>query len=456
MKRFFKNLVGFSGFPLLLFVFLTFLLLSTALGFNHYRTSYVYVVSLDDVELGVVAEAKDIQKFVDHLVRRCGDLYGLEIQLKEQLVLSREFRAHSTPDLDEIRDIIRQEVSFITNAYLINVDGKPFIPVAEKVVLDEVVDSLLDLYTETAGLESSGAEVIEATIVEELQLEECVVSPDSLFTRDEIVTLLINNNISTPARQPEGPSTIPGQQSILSGRYADAHLSLRNLASDASEIVISVRTVEAVTVIESIPFPVEYVDDNTKYVNQSEITSPGKDGEKEVVYHLVRDNGVEIERIVIEEIIIEEPETQIESVGRKELAAYGSSNFIWPVQGEGTIYPNQGFRPGHNGIDIHIAHGTNVLAADSGTVVYDGWGSTQGNYLILQHGSYWTLYLHNSAHLVKQGDRVTRGQAIAKVGATGRATGSHLHFEVRVDDGTRQWNSYYQHQPVDPMQFYLR
>jgi len=126
------------------------------------------------------------------------------------------------------------------------------------------------------------------------------------------------------------------------------------------------------------------------------------------------------------------------------------------VQGEGTIYPNQGFRKGHSGIDIHIAHGTNVLAADSGTVVFSGWGSTQGNYLILQHGGYWTLYLHNSAHLVKQGDRVTRGQAIAKGGATGRATGSHLHFEIRVDDGTRQWNSYYQHQPVDPMQFYRR
>ncbi len=458
MKRVFKKLVSFRGFPLLLFVALTFLLLSTALGFNHYQTSFVYVVILGDVELGVVAEAKEIQNFVDHLVRRCGDLYGLEVQLKEKIVVSKEFREGSTPNPDAIRDAIRQEATFITNAYLIIVDGKPFIPVAEKVVLDEVVDSLLGLYSEKTDIESSSVEVIEATIVEELQLEECVVSPDSLFTGDEIVTLLTTKNYSAPDRQTEDPSTIPEQRSLLSSRYADDRLSLRNLVSndEQSEVVIRVRTVEVLTVIESIPFPVEYVDDNTRYVNQSEITIPGKDGEKEVVYHLIRDNGVEIERIVIEEIILEEPETQIEAVGRKELAAYGSSNFIWPVQGEGTIYPNQGFRPGHIGIDIHIAHGTNVLAADSGTVVYAGWGGSAGNYLILQHGSYWTLYLHNSANLVKQGDRVTRGQVIAKVGATGRATGSHLHFEVRVDDGTRQWNSYYQHQPVDPMQFYRR
>ena len=290
---------------------------------------------MDDVELGVVAEAKEIQNFVDHLVKRCGDLYGLEIQLKEKIVLNREFRGGSTPDSDAIREKIRQEASFITSAYLINVDGKPFIPVAEKVILDEVVDSLLGLYTEKAGAESSNAEVIEATVVEELQLEACVVSPDSLFTRDEIVTLLTNNDFSAQYIQPEGLSTIPGQRSLLSSRYADDRLYLRNLAShdrdselfgsnqasDASEVVIRVRTVEAVTVIESIPFPVEYVDDNTKYVNQSEITSPGKDGKKEVVYHLIRDNGVEIERTVIEEIILEEPETQIESVGRKELAA---------------------------------------------------------------------------------------------------------------------------------------
>jgi murein DD-endopeptidase MepM/ murein hydrolase activator NlpD len=338
------------------------------------------------------------------------------------------------------------------------------------VVLDEVVDSLLGLYSGKAGIDSSGAEVIEATIVEELQLEECAVSPDNLYSCDEIVTLLANNNSSASDIKSEEHTEIPEQRSLLSSRYADDRLYLSNLlshdeeselivnnqTSDISEVVIRVRTVEALTVIEDIPFSIEYVDDNTKYVNQSEITSPGKDGKKEVVYHLVRENGLEIERIVIEEIILEEPETQIESIGRKELASQGSSNFTWPVQGEGIIYPNQGFRPGHSGIDIHIAHGTNVLAADSGTVVYSGWGSTQGNYLILQHGGYWTLYLHNSAHLVKQGDRVTKGQAIAKVGATGRATGSHLHFEIRVDDGTRKWNSYYQHQPVDPMQFYRR
>ncbi|MDZ4132970.1 MAG: peptidoglycan DD-metalloendopeptidase family protein, partial [Dethiobacteria bacterium] len=169
---------------------------------------------------------------------------------------------------------------------------------------------------------------------------------------------------------------------------------------------------------------------------------------------VTRENGLEVERLILEENILLEPVNQVERVGKKPIPASGGGSFIWPVQGEGVIY--NGFKPGHLAIDIHIASGTNVLAADSGTVTFSGWGGTQGNYLILHHGAYWTLYLHNSVNLASAGDRVTRGQVIAKVGATGRASGSHLHFEVRIDDGSRKWLSYYQHQQVNPLQFYNR
>jgi hypothetical protein len=66
-----------------------------------------------------------------------------------------------------------------------------------------------------------------------------------------------------------------------------------------------------------------------------------------------------------------------------------------------------GFKPGHSAIDIHIESGTNILAAESGTVFYTGWGSTQGNYVIIHHGAYWTLYLHNSFNLANKGDSVS-------------------------------------------------
>jgi murein DD-endopeptidase MepM/ murein hydrolase activator NlpD len=90
---------------------------------------------------------------------------------------------------------------------------------------------------------------------------------------------------------------------------------------------------------------------------------------------------------------------------------------------------------GYNGIDIGAAAGTSIVAAAPGTVIIarsGGWNGGYGSYVVVQHGNgTQTLYAHASSVLVSQGQQVTQGQAIARVGATGRATGNHLHFEVR-------------------------
>jgi LysM repeat protein len=87
----------------------------------------------------------------------------------------------------------------------------------------------------------------------------------------------------------------------------------------------------------------------------------------------------------------------------------------------------------HEGIDLAAPTGTPVRAAAPGKVVYCGSGMRgYGKVVVLKHGSeFSTVYAHNSALLVKKGDKVDRGQIIAKVGSTGKSTGPHLHFEVR-------------------------
>ncbi|WP_241080961.1 murein hydrolase activator EnvC family protein [Natranaerofaba carboxydovora] len=92
----------------------------------------------------------------------------------------------------------------------------------------------------------------------------------------------------------------------------------------------------------------------------------------------------------------------------------------------------------HTGVDIGAPEGTSVLAAESGTVVQSGIsGSLQSGYgriVIIDHGDgYSTLYAHNSENLVSEGEEVSRGETIARIGATGTATGPHLHFEVLVN-----------------------
>jgi murein DD-endopeptidase MepM/ murein hydrolase activator NlpD len=111
----------------------------------------------------------------------------------------------------------------------------------------------------------------------------------------------------------------------------------------------------------------------------------------------------------------------------------------WPLRG--VLYSRFGVRQGqrHDGIDIAAPEGTAVTAAAAGTVVYTGRQAGYGAIVILRHGDgLVTLYAHNSAVLVKEGEQVEAGRPIAKVGQSGRTTGPHLHFEVR--EGTRPRN----------------
>jgi murein DD-endopeptidase MepM/ murein hydrolase activator NlpD len=118
-------------------------------------------------------------------------------------------------------------------------------------------------------------------------------------------------------------------------------------------------------------------------------------------------------------------------------AAKGNGNFGWPVSGIIT----QKFWTRHPGIDVGAPTGTPVFAADSGYVVLSGWDKEPVSYgfeILINHGNnYLTRYAHLSAFNVEVGDSVKKGQIIGRVGATGNATGPHLHFEI-IDHGVRR------------------
>ena len=105
----------------------------------------------------------------------------------------------------------------------------------------------------------------------------------------------------------------------------------------------------------------------------------------------------------------------------------------WPVDGIVTSRFGVRGRRRHDGIDIAAPVGTAVTASESGTVIYSGDGQRgYGNMVIVRHASgLVTIYAHNQENLVKEGASVTRGQPVAKVGQSGRASGPNLHFEVR-------------------------
>lgn len=129
------------------------------------------------------------------------------------------------------------------------------------------------------------------------------------------------------------------------------------------------------------------------------------------------------------------------------------SGFLWPLPSSwntlsslfgSRIHPITGKPNNHTGIDIPASKNTNIYAAKSGVVTTSTYNSSYGNYVVVSHSDGTsTLYAHMNSRAVSKGETVSQGQVIGYVGTTGRSTGYHLHFEVRVN-GTRK----------DPVNYY--
>lgn len=131
--------------------------------------------------------------------------------------------------------------------------------------------------------------------------------------------------------------------------------------------------------------------------------------------------------IYIDDVVTESGEREREKI------AYKRHDFIWPVEGQCVNIFEESESKRHQGVDIASPSGTPIKASSSGTVLYSGNKIRgYGNLIILRHSEeFVTVYAHNQINLVEEGMWVERGQIIAKVGQTGRASGPHVHFEIR-------------------------
>ena len=121
---------------------------------------------------------------------------------------------------------------------------------------------------------------------------------------------------------------------------------------------------------------------------------------------------------------------------------YDGGLFCWPAPEFTRISDDYGYRlhpilnvqQFHNGVDMAAPKGTPILAAYDGIVVSAEYNASMGNYVMINHGNgLYTIYMHADTLVVSKGASVSRGQKIATVGSTGRSTGNHLHFGVRLN-----------------------
>ena len=153
------------------------------------------------------------------------------------------------------------------------------------------------------------------------------------------------------------------------------------------------------------------------------------------------------EEIAALEKAVAEEKARLEAENARK---YNGGMFAWPcpsftrISDEygNRIHPILGVQQFHNGLDMAAPGGSAILAAYDGDVVAAAYSSSMGNYIMIDHGSgLYTIYMHCSALYVSKGQAVTKGQNIAAVGSTGRSTGNHLHFSVRLNGNyVSPWN----------------
>ena len=207
---------------------------------------------------------------------------------------------------------------------------------------------------------------------------------------------------------------------------------------------LDVTSTRAVTYTETIPY--ETITQENDQLDQTyrATLQEGSAGEAVVTAEIQTVDGQEHGRTILARTVLSEATDEIVEVGTRNVGI-GTGEFDLPVYGY-TFTSGFKWRWGklHSGVDLAVAEGTPVYAADNGKVIVaEDSGNGYGNYIIIDHqNGFKTLYGHNSELLVSVGDIVAKGDKIALSGNTGNSTGPHLHFEIQVND-----------EKVDPQQY---
>ncbi len=281
---------------------------------------------------------------------------------------------------------------------------------------------------------------------EEITFDDTYAPKDEVLTNEQAEELLKGNRQDKKVHTVvEGDTlwdlSVKNEVTVDDIIYCNPGMTENSLLQLDQEIVISnsiptvsVRTYERVTYDTVAPYDTKTVKNDKEFVTHKKVVTTGVNGTKKVMADVVRDNGVETDRLIIEEKVTKEPVTEVIEIGTMNTPpkkAVGS--FVYPTSGR--ISDRFGARGGrHEGIDIANAAGTPIKASDGGVVEYSGWQSGFGNLVIVNHqNGYKTYYGHNSKIVVSVGQKVAQGEVIAKMGSTGRSTGNHCHFEVHVN-----------------------
>lgn len=355
---------------------------------------------------------------------------------------------------DELVDsMIRSASEDIVESNGIYIGGEFYGAVADASEIKKTADALLAEYT-------TGAENETVTFVKPFEIKEGLYLTDSVVDPESIVELLrseVAGEVTYTVQAGDTPSGVAKKNGVAYSDFkamnpdCETNFLIGKVVYLAkSEPFMPVCVTRRVTYQEEVMFQTETINDSSKSLSYTKVTQNGKKGLNEITADVEYVNGVETQRTVLSTKVLQNVVNQKIVKGTKKPSnasasamsmggsSLGNLHFMWPVNG-GQISSYFGARWGsyHSGLDIRAPKGTEVYAAESGTVTMSKWNGAYGYCVMIDHGNgIKTLYGHASKLIAKVGQKVDKGDVIMLVGTTGRSTGNHCHFEIQKN-GTR-------------------
>lgn len=402
-----------------------------------------YVVTVNGADVGLVKAQSVFEQVETRVEERASEILGYEYSLDNEV--SYDFalakRGELTP-VAELESYLFNTIDEVILGYSLTVDGQFIGAARDRTQLDALLEEIKAPYLTENTVSAEFVqpvritnEYLPASVEQDRQVILSALTANTngetvyeVVKGDTFMAIALDNNMTMKELQELNPDI------DINRLYIGQLLTVRE------EIpFLSVQTTENVTYEEAIACPVEEVPDSSMYQGESRVLDAGIPGTASVNASVTYLNGKETGRDVLSSETLVEPTVRVVAVGTKERPSwYPNGYFIWPVQGR--INSSFGWRSifgsysYHGGIDIKASYGQSIKAADGGTVIFAGYKGSYGNLVIIDHGNgKVTYYGHNSSLCVSAGSKVYQGQTIAKAGSTGRSTGVHCHFEIRIN-----------------------
>ncbi len=303
--------------------------------------------------------------------------------------------------------------------------------------------------TEPEETEQPGEDGLkEMSFGEKVEISEAYVSTELIISPEEAADQITKESEKNEIYEVQPGDTL---STIANGHglYVKDVLALNEGLAETTmlhigdEIIITipqpeltVMTVEQSTYEEAYYGEVEYIYNDSWYTTESQVLREEQAGYHEITAMITKRNGVEEGREIINEVVLQEPVCKQIEIGTQTPPTY-----IKPISGGrftsgfgGRKAPVKGASTNHKGVDWATPIGTAVMASSGGTVSIAGWQRGYGYVVYINHpDGKQTRYGHLSKILVSAGQKVTQGQKIALSGNTGRTSGPHVHFEIRIN-----------------------